>query len=248
MNSNESKSRESSNRGVQVTSPTGFLASNTKKVVAFSTVAIGVALAIAHQFVLAFVALIALSVMIFYFRKPTELTGPVNGPYPIGADIKKQINKTRYLVNIKKTGEQVGDLYDQLTSEFQQTRKFLDSRFSPSEITYGRYLKSAEEALLATVQYLHESSVLLESLDRISDKEVETQAIAQPDILPLRKKQFEQVGQQITESQKALQILRELNAGLAALSPTALLTETSLDQSIEQLKILAERTHKYERT
>ncbi len=161
----------------------------------------------------------------------------------VGDQIKRDISKARYLENLSKMGEELGDVYEGLLSEIKNFLKVVDSRFQKTELSYGRYKGAGEEAFLTAIQCLHQSSLLLQTLDQSSDQAVQKQADSSQnqELLQLRVKQKGKVTEGVQQAKAAWFELQKVTAALNELAPTAQLTSSDLQSNLEQLKILADR-------
>jgi hypothetical protein len=144
---------------------------------------------------------------------------------------------------------------------FQNFQEILAQKFSPSELTYGRYLGIAEQVLLAGLDNLERVCLALKSVStadvgelqaRIAELESETDAGAREEMatlrqrLKLREEQTDLAEKLLLQNEKALTELDHVTAKVATVVTEKGRAELDLEQAMEELRRLAERAEKYE--
>lgn len=147
---------------------------------------------------------------------------------------------------------------DKLKTKFDGLKEVLDAKFSPTELTYGRYLAVAEQVHLAALDRLADIAALLTSVKSIDPAYI-TSRLAElggsdsPERATLRTRL--QLHQETMAKSAALAVENE--TAMTALDTTAVRlaevrtqqgqAKVSMETAMTELLSLAERSHLYER-
>lgn len=144
---------------------------------------------------------------------------------------------------------------------YQNFQEILGQKFSPQELTYGRYLGIAEQVFLASLDNLERVCLALKSVstvdaaelqERIAELEKENDTGAREEMATLRQRlklREEQTGlaeKLLLQNEKALTELDHVTAKVATVVTEKGRAELDLERAMEELRRLAERAEKYE--
>lgn len=150
-------------------------------------------------------------------------------------DIRRQLSKCKFLEKIEAEGTKAAALAEQLLEQDAQLRRLLEQKFEPGEITHGRYLGAVDSAALGIGENLLRVKADLESLNAT--------AAATPEWQQKRAS----AGQHLSEIEGGLKELTGLFDSLSKII-TKETHRDQLEQSLEQVKLLAERAQKYSKS
>jgi hypothetical protein len=145
--------------------------------------------------------------------------------------LKSQINKARYLENVGKSGEAVGLLMDEAFEKWKVLEKNLAAKFDRGEITFQRYQTTAEAAFMGIMGNLEIASHLLQQLNVASKGSADGLA--------------KDIGARIDLGRRTLSELDRLGIELAKIETDSAQSSKSLESTLNELSVLAERAHKY---
>lgn len=144
---------------------------------------------------------------------------------------------------------------------FQNFQEILGEKFSPQELTYGRYLGIAEQVFLASLDNLERVCLALKSVSTVDAAELEERIreLAKEDDtsareesatlrqrLQILKEQTDLAETLLLQNEKALTELDHVTAKVASVVTEKGRAELDLEQAMEELRRLAERAEKYE--
>ena len=159
-------------------------------------------------------------------------------------------------------GLQIRDQFDNANAKFMSFRELLGSKFDPGELTYGRYLKSADQVYRAIlddvqrvttmlgglkamdVEQIQARLRILKRLDGPSDAETsERDALEQR--LALREQEMEGIRALIASNERALTTLALAGTNLSQLETQAGRAALDADTAMKELEALAQRAERY---
>ncbi len=167
------------------------------------------------------------------------------------SEVKKNTSKAKYLEHVEAEGNRVAIQGAQLLDRYQSLKKVLGQKFSPSEMTYARYFQAIEATCLSCATNIEMAEQVLKELDKTASMYSSTQAKdsqTEPQALNSRKSEWESRRENLIKlidlNEKTL---LELDLMYSALDKivTQDNNPNNLDDSIERLKELAERTKQY---
>lgn len=144
-------------------------------------------------------------------------------------DLKHEIAQTKYLSQLGKLGEMAHSQVVQLESSYLFLMKSLLEKFSPDEITFHRYESAIQEAVLKIQESLKHTSSLITLLN--SQTPPSSSSVDEVDSLL---KAHEELLIQLVVLTEAIQ---RINGGEVV--------HKNFEETIEKLKILAERAQIY---
>lgn len=205
--------------------------------------------------VISFVALLMAFGTLALVKKSQSLAVPNNSlTLNTSKSLKNLLFADQYLENVDNLGEKLFNQYELLNEKFDFYVKLLGSKFSPSEITYQRYLSAVEniyQALSDNFLKLHNS---LNILSKVSIKDLRRQLESTSDdkqksSLQEQVNSFEASLQKAKEllelNQKAIFELEKLSFSLNEVKSSQVASEEDLKLMMKDLKELADRAHKY---
>jgi hypothetical protein len=148
-------------------------------------------------------------------------------------EIKKQVSKSKFLESVETEGLTAAQQADLLLQQYKAIRTVLGQKFSPSEIAYDRYLQGLDQACLSIGENLMHIKSQLEVLNLTAGQKT--------DSWPGLKMQAQEL-MQVTG--QALDRLSDLHRSLLEMT-TQEKNRTQLEQTMEQIRDLAERAKKY---
>jgi hypothetical protein len=147
-----------------------------------------------------------------------------------------------------------------LNGKFANFQEILAGKFSPEEITYGRYLGIAEQVMLAGLDNLDKVYFALKSISTVGAdeirkrlKELEGDASRAAEAerktlnarLGIQREQQERVRELLLQNEQALTEMDHAMAKVAAVQTERGQAELDLEQAMQELKRLAERAKDY---
>lgn len=156
-------------------------------------------------------------------------------------------------------GERTAQQLTQISDRFKKFNHLLEQKFSPSEITFGRYYSAAERTFLAVLDNLNRNATSLENLDAIDPNYIEEQ-LKKLSIDPsknreeinsfnerkmLREKQTNIVNEILSFNEKAITDFDRVSTALSEIKTQSGHSDVSLDSAMEELTELANRAKKY---
>lgn len=147
---------------------------------------------------------------------------------------------------------------DNLTAKFKLVTKRLRERFDPAEMTFVRYVSTAEQVYLGALDNLRtvvESSEALGTMKRdelvaLRDERHRTGHTADADIIHERIKTYDRYQSRIqvalSDNEAALTRLSQVLEALMSLDTGQGMAKAPLDRAMQELAVLAQRTNEYE--
>ncbi|MDD5036554.1 MAG: hypothetical protein PHE55_17560 [Methylococcaceae bacterium] len=147
-----------------------------------------------------------------------------------------------------------------LNGKFRNFQEILAQKFSPGELTYGRYLGIAEQVFLASLDNLERVFLALKSIatvdpdeqqQRLQELERDDSKIAAEEAetlrqrLKLRQEQIERVQKLLLQNEKALTEIDHVTTQVATVVTEKGRAELALEPAMEELRRLAERAQDY---
>ncbi len=191
-------------------------------------------------------------------RKSIELTSQISleiGESPVARleEIRKQTSKCKFLENVEHAGTMAAEQAAQLVQQYKGLQNVLDQKFEAGELTRARYSDSIVTSCLAVGENLLLAKGLLENLN-ITKPKAPSPGSPQAGI--------DAGGQKLPEganlwAQQKQQVANILDANAAALNELAALFGSlnqittkekyrdELEQSMQQIRALAERARQY---
>lgn len=159
-------------------------------------------------------------------------------------------------------GMQLREQFDGVNTKYLSFRDLLATKFNPSELTFGRYLKSAEQVYLSTLDEIQRAAVMLSGLravdlDQIrarvrmlkrieSPSEAEAEELAAfEQRLEVRERELESVRGLLSSNEKALTTMTLAGTTLAQLQTEDGRTALDSDTAMRELEELASRSERY---
>ena len=207
------------------------------------------------------VALILLMAWPFFaLRDPGFLDRLVRPPGEQSDEAAKRVRKLEDELE-RLDAEQASEQLRLLRQKLEKLTAVLRHRLDEGEVTYGRYLATAEQVYLASLDNLHEVVVALTSLSGMDaaylDKrviEIERDGITDSERAELEtiherralmKQQQAKVEQLLSENERAMTVLDNTSAALAGTRTRSGHATVSADDAIRQLEELAGRAGRY---
>lgn len=211
--------------------------------VALATAAVTVYVVTAH----AIVSAILLAVGVVFFganrlvRKSLAMTAHAQLPSGSAPErfeqIRRDVSKAKFFEKVEAEGTLAAEQAGQMTRHYKSLQALLDQKFEPGELTRSRYSDAVIESCLAIGENLLFAKSLLENMN-----------IGTPSTDPQSPwaRQKEQVKSVLAANAAALDELSVLHASLSEMT-TKDKHRDQLEQSIQQVRLLAERAKQYSR-
>lgn len=193
-------------------------------------------------------------------RDPDFAGKLVRGPGELDADGEAKVQRLEAALDRLGADQGVAQLH-LLRQKLERLVEVLRHRLDEGEVTYGRYLGTAEQVYLAALDNLNEVVVTLTSLagidesylrrreaeiakDGVTDKEaIELATIRQRQAVLLE--QRTKVEDLLGENERALAVLDNTSAALAGTRTRGGHAKLSAEEAIRELEALAGRTGRY---
>lgn len=153
-------------------------------------------------------------------------------PDPLLIALKSEQHKiaqTKYMVKVSSFGEKAHQQTLVLEERWKQLKKVIESKFSPGELTYSRYMNASEESVHLILQNFSLLGETLKSMEMMNIEDPSKKAF----VLEL----LNMNDSALTELGSLADNLVQLNAGGS--------TDSSMEHSINELKRLADQAKKY---
>lgn len=147
--------------------------------------------------------------------------------------MKKQVSKCKFLENVEAEGTRAAGQADQLVQQYKSIKNILSQRFESSELTFARYLSGLEALCLSVGENLIHTKAILENLNLTNNKQSDQW-----------KEQREQATKLLESTDQALVELAKLFSSINDIT-TKEKHRDQLDQSMQQIKKLADRAKIY---
>lgn len=197
---------------------------------------------------------------VLLMRDPAFVAELVRNPGELGADGEARVRRLE--ADLERLGSDQGvEQLRMLRQKLDRLVEVLRHRLDEGEVTYGRYLGTAEQVYLAALDNLHEVVVTLTSLagmdegylerriadierDGITDKEqAELATIRQSrEVLQQQRGKLEDL---LAENERALAVLDNTSAALAGTRTRGGHATVPAEEAIRELEALASRTGRY---
>ena len=186
-------------------------------------------------------------------RRSLERTNGLAAPGtdPFLALIKAEehaVSQTKYIEGVGDLGERAHAQLKQLTERYASLLQILEQKFDPGEITFSRYLGAVQNMIGSLIENFKSLGSTLGSLKSVDARDLETRAASDPSAaarLAQFKAQRAAALQLLEFNEKALAQLDGLAASLNAIKTTGAATQPALEDSLNELKLLAERAKQY---
>ena len=157
---------------------------------------------------------------------------------------------------------QLRDQFDGANAKYLNFRELLASKFDPNEITFGRYMKSAEQVYLSMLDGIQSAATMLNGLRAIDldqiraqvrmlkRKEAPSDAEAREletleSRLEIREQELERIRELLSTNEQALTTLTLAGAALTTLKTEDGRTALDADTAMRELEELAGRAERY---
>ena len=177
-------------------------------------------------------------------------------------DLRGTLHRMKRTGGLERVGIQATEQFDRANEKFVSFRDVLGQRFSTGEMTYGRYLRSAEQVYLAVLDDLRKAGTMLEAIASVDEDYVQgqlrplkrkdepsdaerRQIETLEERLELRKSDLEKVTVLLSSNEKALTHLVSASSSLAGISTAEGLAQAGADKAMAELEDLAKRAERY---
>ncbi|MCK6597598.1 MAG: hypothetical protein L6Q37_04480 [Bdellovibrionaceae bacterium] len=185
---------------------------------------------------LIFILAIFLFITLKLINKSKTLA-PLNGTQLSNiAELRKRLFNLQYEDKVSAQGELLLKQYESLEKKYANFISILNSKFDPNELTYDRYLQPVQalyDGILSTFNKLENSFRILSKMNLEGESKI------------LFDKTLAENLSMMDFQEKALQDLEKLSFALNQITTTNDSTPSEIKDSMEQLKILAERAKNY---
>lgn len=157
---------------------------------------------------------------------------------PALREARQQIQRARFVEGAESRGDKLGDLVDNMWLRWKTFEKLIGQKFSPTEVTYGRYWAVAEATLRGHLANLRNAGELLTQWS-LAARNTAQEGKALAASLQLEADERLQLGE------KTLVEFDKLCAELARVETSAGSSAAALEATLQELRVLAERAQRY---
>lgn len=197
---------------------------------------------------------------VFLLRDPAFMAGLLRAPGELGSTGATRLAALETELARLKAGQPLAQLR-LLRDKLDKLATVLRHRLDAGELTYGRYLGTAEQVYLAALDNLHEIALVLASQSPEDEayvgrrlREIEADGVSERERLEydtltqrqaLAERQRLKVEGWLAENERALTVLDNTAAALAETRTRAGHATLSAEEAIQELEALAGRTGRY---
>lgn len=178
------------------------------------------------------------------------------------AQVGTDLVKSKETKGAEKYALQGINQYEKINDKFNNIKTLLGEKLNKHEITYGRYLGSAEQAYFCVLDNLKDIVTMLKSINAIDNDYIndrlkaleQLKEKAQADIeevktlkkrLSLQNEQLEQINVLLTKNEEAMTSIDVTTTSIASMKTTQGRATVDMESARKQLEDLAKRAHEY---
>ncbi|MBF0104789.1 MAG: hypothetical protein HQM16_05630 [Deltaproteobacteria bacterium] len=175
--------------------------------------------------------------------------------------LKKELENFKTQKGLEEFAGQAEAQFDMIHARFESIQKVLADKIQPGELTFNRYMGTAEQVYLSVLDNLQSIATLIKSSGNIDEdyikgrfdclKKLNTLAKADEEELEtlerrleLRKKQLDEINTLLTSNEKAMTELDQTTASLASAKIVKGRASVDMESAIADLEDLARRAQK----
>ena len=178
--------------------------------------------------------------------------------------IKKELKGLVGLKGAEEYAKQGANQFDMAQKKYLNIENILQRKFESHELTYGRYLGTAEQVYLSVLDNLLDAIDALKSIETIDVKYIQErfQVLDQlkdktdadekemktlHDRRSLRETQLQKVNELLTDNEEAMTVLDRAAASISEVQTGQQMARGGVDGAIDELTELANRARKYDK-
>ena len=176
--------------------------------------------------------------------------------------IERDLLGSQKMKGSEKFAEQGASQFKMIQDCFENLKGILAEKLNPGEITYSRYLGTAEQVYLSVLDNLQNVATLLKSIrtinqDYIEDRIGSLKAVKKQDEndaqemealeerMKLREDQMKKIDSLLTQNEEALTELDQTTTSIASVQTVQGRAKVDLESAMKDLEELAKRSQKY---
>jgi len=175
-------------------------------------------------------------------------------------NLVRDLQRWKRLAGAEEYAKQAISQFQDIREKTENFRKVLTKKLNPREVTFSRYMGSAEQVYLSVLDNLDKMSTILESISTIDDRYIEErleslrqlksfttadeeERAALLERRKLREVKLQEVNELLTENEQALTDIEKATVSLVSITRSR--AEMDMDTARKQLEELASRAHQY---
>lgn len=176
--------------------------------------------------------------------------------------IQTELMGARDVQGAKEFAEQGSSQFRMIQDRFENLQAILGEKLNHGEITYMRYLGTAEQVYLSVLDNLQSIATILKSIRTIDTGYIDDrlEALKKMDKLDdadkqeietlekrmnLRKSQMDKINELLTHNERAMTEIDQTTTALASVKTAPGRASTDMESALQELEELAKRSHKY---